>query len=38
LDQTKGMQNRSMVVNYQRRFAAHLDEVVDSDARPVRGL
>jgi len=32
------MQNRSIVVRYQRRFVAHLDEIVDSDARPVRGL
>jgi len=29
LDQTKRMQNRSIVVHYQRRFAAHLDKAVD---------
>jgi hypothetical protein len=39
LDQTKCMQNRSIVVHYQHRFAAHLDEAIDGEVgEPVTGL
>jgi len=38
-DQPKSMQNRSVVVHYQPRFAAHLDEAVDGEvSEPVTGL
>jgi hypothetical protein len=30
-DQTKSMQSRSIVVHYQHRFAADLDEAIDGE-------